>query len=87
MLDRCRWILFCRLCSAVVGIRAVDSNYSSGIFAFDWLPSFPRSEFRLFLMSKEAVVGSCLVLGFLMANLLSHRVARSTDLWLVEVRD
>ena len=57
------------------------------IFAFDRLPSFPPGEFRLFLMSKEAVVGSCLVLGFLMANLLSHRVARSTGLWLVEVSD
>lgn len=56
------------------------------IFAFDWLPSL-FNEFRLFLMSKEAVVGSCFVFGFLVSNLLSYRVGRLKGRWLVEVSD
>lgn len=57
------------------------------IFAFEWIPGLPMSEIERLLVNRDAAVASCLVVGFLAANLLSHRIARSTGVWLVEVND
>ena len=74
--------------TVVVGILPLAVVvYFVGWISLGWSPTLLRNEFGLFLVSQVTAVASCLVVGFLGAGLVAHRVTGLDKVRLVEVND